>query len=164
VVGFGLLNKDNEPMEWNYGDLMHPVREAKEEAIQFLYQDRVISKDQFIKYAPGRAASLRLIKENDVKKVGWIAEGCMAVRTDVLQEVDGFASEMRYHETHDLCVRIKESGRRIVFCPETIAHHLEFDTRMQRRDEDSTASRIYYYHRNWGMSESVLKRLYDEDQ
>lgn len=164
VVGFSLLDKDGKPMMWNYGDLMHPVREAKEEVFQQLYEDGVMSKEQFIEKVPGRAASLRLMKEDMTKDVGWVAEGCMAMRANVLLEVGGFAAEMRYHETHDLCARVKESGYKIIFCPEGVARHLEFDSRMERRDEDFMAGRFYYYRKHWGMSETVFKRLHNQDQ
>ncbi len=163
VVGFGILNKKGEPMRWNYGDLMHPVHQAEDQKVLEMFEAGVITKKHFLQYAPSLAASTRLLPEKDVKEVEWVAEGCMAARSLVLLQVGGFAAQMRYHETHDFCTRVRQAGYKVIFDPEKVVQHLEFDSRMQLRDTDFRAARLYYYQKHWGMSEAVFEKLYDKN-
>ena len=162
VVGFSIQNKDGQPMSWNYGDLMHPVHEAADQKLDEMLKQGVITPEQFILGAPARASSYRMIPEVEPKEVGWVAEGCFAVRSSLYRKLGGFAFNMRYHETHDFNARVKEAGYKTIFCPLTVARHLEYDSRFERRTEDERQGRLYYYQKHWGMSEEVFKRLFDE--
>lgn len=161
VIGFNVIDKEGRPMSWNYGDLMHPVHEAADKKLQEMLEAEQISNQQFITYAPRRAASLRMLPEGETKEVGFVAEGCMAVRSSVLKEVKGFAEQIRYHETHDFCARVKALGYRVVFNSTTLVRHLEYDTRMTRRDEDIQEGRFYYYQKHWGMNKKVFDKLFE---
>lgn len=163
VVGFGLLDENSEPMRWNYGELMHPVHEAGDQVLENMLEKGEISKEQFMMYAPKRAASFRMLPESSQKEVGWVAEGCFAIRSRVYEQVKGFAPEMRYHETHDLNARTQELGQKTVFNPIVIAQHLAHDSRMKRREEDIRSGRLYYYQTHWKMSEEVFSCLFDEN-
>lgn len=163
VVGFSLLDRESKPMRWNYGELMHPVHEAPDQKFDDLLASGKITRKQFIEWAPARAASYRLLEEKDIKEVGWVAEGCFAIRADLFKHIDGFAEQMRYHETHDFNARVGEAGYRTLFNPTNIAQHLEYDSRMQRRESDIRSGRLYYYQRHWGMSEDVFSKLFDEN-
>lgn len=162
VVGFSICNKDDSLMPWNYGELMHPVREAADQRLEEMLNEGQINKHQFIVGAPARAASFRFLPEPESKTVGWVAEGCFAVRTELFNSIRGFAAQMRYHETHDFNARVQESGYTTVFNPTLVARHLAHDSRMQRRAKDIRAGRLYYYQTHWGMSEEVFARLLDE--
>jgi GT2 family glycosyltransferase len=99
VVGFSICNKDGSLMRWNYGELMHPVHEAADQRLEDMLSKGQIDEKQFIAGAPSRAASFRLLPELQSKEVGWVAEGCFAVRTDLFKRIGGFAAQIRYHET-----------------------------------------------------------------
>ncbi len=163
VIGFSISNKDGSLMNWNYGELMHPTHEAADHRLEEMLHDGRITFEQFIAGAPNRAKSFRLLPELEPQEVGWVAEGCFAVRTDLFKKIGGFATMMNYHETHDFNARIQENGHKTLFNPTKVARHLGHDTRMHRRIEDERAGRLYYYQTHWGMSEEVFARLFDEN-
>lgn len=162
VVGFSIVDSNREPMKWNYGALMHPVHEAADTVLEAILSYGQITQEQFKQEAPERAASFRMFAEPDAKVVGWVAEACFAIRATLFKQLGGFATSMRYHETHDLNARVAEAGYKTIFNPETVVQHLAFDSRFERRREDERLGRLYYYQKHWGMSETVFKRLFDE--
>lgn len=162
IVGFGITNKANEPMAWNYGELMHPIHEAADTVLEAMLKSNQITEEQFIVGAPQRAASFRLLPEPGIKQVGWVSEACFAVRASLFKRLGGFATSMRYHETHDFSARVHDTGYQILFQPTDVVQHLAYDSRAERRTEDERAGRLYYYQKHWGMSEKVFKRLFEE--
>src|SRR5579872_1336508 len=132
VVGFGILKRDGSPMKWNYGSLMHPVHEAADQRLEHLLEKKLIAKEQFVLGAPSRAASYRMLPEKGPKDVGWVAEGCFAIRTELFKELGGFDTAMRFHEAHDLSARAQGLGYRTVFNPIALVQHLEYDSRFER--------------------------------
>lgn len=144
------------------GDLMHPVHEAADQKLDEMLKQGVITPEQFIQGAPARASSYRMLPETESKEVGWVAEGCFAVRASLYRKLGGFAVNMRHHETHDFNARVQEAGFKTIFCPLNVARHLEHDSRAKRRSEDERQGRLYFYQKHWGMSEEVFKRLFDE--
>jgi GT2 family glycosyltransferase len=160
VVGFGMLG-NGQPTQWNYGELMHPVHEAADQKLEEMLNTGAITKAQFITWAPARAASFGMLPEK-TKSVGWVAEGCFAVRASVFKQLGGFDSNMRYHEAHDLNAGVQELGYQTIFNPTLVANHLMFDTRMHRRAADFQAGRFYYYQKHWGMSKEVFDHLFGE--
>ena len=162
VIGFSLVDRESNPMRWNYGELMHPVHEAPDQKLEAMLATGVITNEQFIEWAPSLAASYRMTMENGIKEVGWVAEGCFAVRADLFKRIGGFADQMRYHEAHDFNARVQELDYKTLFNPIVVAQHLEFDSRMERRDSDNRSGKLYYYQKHWGMSEEVYSKLFDE--
>ncbi len=163
VVGFSINDAKNKPMRWNYGELMHPVREAPDQVLEHMLEHGEITKGQFIKGAPARAASYRMLPEKELQQVGWVAEGCFAIRASLFRKIKGFDTAMRYHETHDLNVRIQKQGYKTVFCSTTVAKHLEHDSRLSRRKSDIRSARLHYYKKHWsGMTENVFKHMFNE--
>lgn len=162
VVGYGITNKTGVPMAWNYGELMHPVHEAADQRLEEMLKTGSITEEQFKLGAPARAASFRMFGESEPKEVGWVAEGCFAVRAGLFYDMGGFAPAMRYHETHDFNARIQKAGFKTIFNPTTVATHLSFDSRLHHRKDDERLGRLYYYQRHWGMSEEVFCHLFDE--
>jgi len=163
VIGFSLTDRTSELMRWNYGELMHPVHEAPDQILDQMLASGIITKEQFMEWAPTRAASYRLLEEEGIKEVGWVAEGCFTIRANLFMQLGGFAEQMRYHETHDFNARVQQLGYRTLFNPIVVAQHLEHDSRMQRRESDIRSGRLYYYQEHWGMSEEVFSKLFDEE-
>lgn len=163
VVGFSILNPDGSPMRWNYGSLMHPMLEAADERLEQLFGRKLIAKEQFMLGAPSRAASFRLLPEKQPREVGWVAEGCFSIRRELFRKLEGFDAAMRFHEAHDLSARIRHLGLRTVFHPVPVAQHLEYDSRSESRVEDEIAAKFHYFHKHWGMSEDVFRRLLESE-
>ncbi len=142
---------------------MHPVHEAADQRLEEMLRKGIINEGQFIVGAPKRAASFRLLPEPNSVEVGWVAEGCFAIRTELFKRINGFDAQMRYHETHDLNTRAQKCGYKTIFNPTLVAEHLAHDSRMQTRREDERAARLYYYQTHWGMSENIFALLFDEN-
>lgn len=150
VVGYSLTDRTSQLMKWNYGELMHPVHEAADQKLDEMLASGVITQEQLVAWAPARAASYRLLEEGGIKEVGWVAEGCFAIRADLFTHIGGFAAQMRYHETHDFNARVQKLGYKTLFNPVTVAQHLAYDSRMHRREGDVRSGRLYYYQKHWG--------------
>lgn len=163
VVGFGILNPDGTPMKWNYGDLMHPIAEAADQRLEEMMDRKQIAKEQFVIGAPSRAASYRMLPERKPKVVGWVAEGCFAIKTDLFKELGGFDTAMRFHEAHDLNARARDLGYKTVFNPIGLVQHMEYDSRFERRPEDEIGAKFHYFQKHWGMSEGVFRNLFQLD-
>lgn len=161
VVGFGILDRDGSPMKWNYGSLMHPVHEAADQKLELLMNQKLIAKEQFIIGARSRAESYRMVAEKQPKEVGWVAEGCFAIRASLFKKLGGFDEAMRFHEAHDLSARLRDLGYKTVFNPIDLVQHLEHDSRMSRRSEDEIAAKLHYFKKHWGMSQTVFRHLFD---
>jgi predicted glycosyltransferase involved in capsule biosynthesis len=72
----------------------------------------------------------REIKEkhyvNKKRKFKAVTAACMLVRKDLFDEVGGF-DEIFFngYEDIDLCLKIKELGKDIIYCPESVVYHFE---------------------------------------
>jgi hypothetical protein len=114
MVGGMILTRIGEPYYWNYGYEKHPVRDRIAGfygglANQFRGNQKVWNflRKRAIKYLYGMEIDSGDHRERVVE---WVAEGSFLVRTAVFREVGGFDENMRYHEAHDLCKRIREAG------------------------------------------------------
>jgi len=148
-------------MKWNYGSLMHPVHDGADQKLEQMMNQKLIAKEQFMMGAPSRAASYRMVSEKRPKEVGWVAEGCFAIKASLFKELRGFDAAMRFHEAHDLCARLRHLGYKTVFNPMELVQHLEHDSRMSRRSEDEIAAKFHYLKKHWGMSKKVFGHLFD---
>lgn len=160
VIGFGIVNPDGSPMRWNYGSLMHPVLEAGDQRLEDMMARKLIAKEQFMIGAPSRAASYRMLSEKRPREVGWVAEGCFAIRTELFKELGGFDTAMRFHEAHDLNARVQRLGYKTLFNPVALVRHLEHDSRFERRAEDELAAKFHYFQKHWSMGEEVFRHLF----
>lgn len=72
----------------------------------------------------------REIKEkhyvNKKRKFNAVTAACMLVRNDAFRKVGGFDENfMNGYEDIDLCLKIKELGMDIMYCPESVVYHYE---------------------------------------
>jgi glycosyltransferase involved in cell wall biosynthesis len=160
VVGFGIRSAAGAPMPWNFGSLMHPLRDASDFAIETLWRSGSLTGKQFATLAPVRAASLRLVPVPKAREVGWVSEACFAIRAPLFARLRGFDKAMRYHEAHDFHARLSALGYGTVFTPTDVVRHRELDSRLRRRQQDERQGRLHYYQKHWGMSEKVFDLLF----
>jgi GT2 family glycosyltransferase len=160
IVGYNILNKKGELMEWNFGPEMHPAKDLQAELIYYFLKLPLPGslRRRLIKagglYSDGRR--LTLLKR---RRVDWVAEGCFAIRLGAFRAIGGYDEAMRYHETHDLGHRMRDSGYRVVFDPVITARHLELSVRKDRRADRLSARRYFMkkYHARSVMA--VVDRL-----
>ncbi len=102
------------------GKIIHP-NGYLQEAGQIIWRDGTTSG-----YLRGEDP---LIPEaNFVRDVDYCSASMLAVKTDILQEVNGFTPIYypAYFEDTDLCVKIIKAGYRVVYDPNAVVEHLEY--------------------------------------
>lgn len=72
----------------------------------------------------------REIKEkhyvNKKRKFNALTAACMLVRREIFEKVGGFDENfLNGYEDIDLCLKIKELGKDIMYCPESVVYHYE---------------------------------------
>jgi GT2 family glycosyltransferase len=75
-----------------------------------------------------RDASPLAPEANFVRDVDFCSGVFLLVRTDLLQQLEGFDEEFApgYYEDTDLCLRISSAGYRVVYDPAVVVYHFEF--------------------------------------
>lgn len=164
AVGFGILDKSDRPMKWNFGNLMNPIIEAEERLIERLYKDGKITREDYIELAPDRAVSKGEVTVSGPIEVDWVAEGCFATKVDMLKSIGGFPEDVRYHEAHFIGHKYKRVKKKILFDPTYLVRHLEHDVRNQSREEQELTARAQYYGEFWGMPESAVEKLFEHER
>ncbi|AQS89010.1 hypothetical protein NCH01_04690 [Neoasaia chiangmaiensis] len=79
-------------------------------------------------YGYRREDDPNIAEANFVRNVDYCSAAYLIVRTELLQQLDGFDEQYRpaYFEDTDLCLRIVEQGMRVVYDPSVMIEHLEF--------------------------------------
>ena len=165
VVGGKILDKKGNPMLWNYGYEMHPIRDALANEYQKL-AEKYSNKKDIIAYLRKEAIkyfyNLEILYGEDKERiVDWVAEGNFCVRSDVFRKINGFDPNMRYHETHDFNKRVRKLGKIVKYSPMIVTRHLEIECRKKRKKKDIENAMRYFYRKHWGMSDKIFNLLYD---
>jgi GT2 family glycosyltransferase len=84
---------------------------------------------------------------NMARDVSAVTGACLAIRSSLFRELGGFADEFpsNYNDT-DLCLRVRQSGYRVVYDPAVVLRHYEAQS---RRTTVTLAERQAWYDR-WG--------------
>ena len=164
MVGGMIMTRIGEPYYWNYGYEKHPVRDRMagfygSAANRFRGNKKVwdFLRKRAIKYFYGMEIDSGNHRERVVE---WVAEGSFLVRTDVFRKVGGFDENMRYHEAHDLCKRIRESGYIVKFTPEIVTRHLEIECRDGKKPRDWKKGERYFYKKHWGTPRDAFRNFF----
>ena len=98
------------------------------------------------------------------QEVDWLEGAALMVRRDVLAGVGGFDERLfMYSEETDLCLRIREAGWRIQYCPEAdIIHHggVSSDQVPAQTHIIFNTSKVLYYRKHFGVLWSELLRRF----
>jgi GT2 family glycosyltransferase len=167
VVGGLVISRKNEPMWWNYGPEMHPVRSAKAKLVNDLIlaswdDENHINylRENYSDLTPNLEISFGEQKE---REVDWVTDANFCIRREVFEEVKGFDENMQRNSVQDLCKRIREKGFKIFFSPTVKTKHLDMDTFGESRKEADRESKFYFYNKHWGMSREIFDKLYPQD-
>lgn len=166
LVGGLILSKLRQPMFWNYGAAMNPLRDVRVAVYNEIA--KVVSPDSSVMCRLRELAlehkdtyNFEIQYAQPVKrKVDWVAEGLFAIRAQVFKRIGGFDARFRYHGDQDLGVRVGEAGFKVLFDPEICVRHLELDVRGPARDHEFRDGLFTYYAKHWGVSRKVFDRLY----
>ena len=97
-------------------------------------------------------------------EVGWLSGAVLLTTRSILEET-GFFDEnfFLYFEDIDLCLRIKESGRKLIFFPRAKVFHVDGATsRLQRLSSlyYYRQSQLYFYRKHTSLVSVFLLRVY----
>lgn len=164
LVGGQIMTLKDEPMWWNYGREMHPVRDAKADIVHEWALDNWENREKiedlqnkFSDITPNLHISFG---EPSVKAVDWVSEANFCVRSAVFKEISGFDAKMRYHADQDLCKRIRNNGHVIMHSPSIKTKHFEIDTFGETREEINREFAAYYYKKHWDMPQDIFDKLF----
>lgn len=165
LAGGLVLGPDGHPQAWNYGQTMHPVREARGQVFEKFAGALMPGTPLHHRLREMAAANqdtlnLEIMYAKPVsREVDWVRETLFAVRADVFQQVGGFDARFRYHSGQDLCLRIRAHGYQVRFEPAIAVCHLNLDVRGDRREGDRLEGSFLFYQKHWGMSREVFDLL-----
>ncbi|WP_419728682.1 glycosyltransferase family 2 protein [Lichenicola sp.] len=132
---------------------------------KFLYPNKTVQHAGVIVGTHGVAAHIHLgIPDDDYGYIGRarlshdlvaVTAACMLIRADVFRQVGGFDEEnlkVAYNDV-DLCLKVYESGHRIIWCADFVAEHHESlsrgsDMRPDQEDRFFREQQIMY--ERWG--------------
>jgi GT2 family glycosyltransferase len=81
---------------------------------------------------------------NRPRTFGAVTGASMLVRRAAFESVGGFdPTFVNAYEDHDLCLRLRERGHQVRYCPTSVAYHLEGATRSGRIRELDAATRRF---------------------
>ncbi len=89
---------------------------------------------------------------SDTQAVEWVSGACLLVRREALQQVGGFDEAFfMYFEDNDLCLRLRQAGWQVFYCPQVSITHvggqsLKQNATAQRAYQDSL---VYFYRKHY---------------
>lgn len=167
IVGGLIFTLKGEPMWYNYGFEMHPVRSIEE---QFYLEsalnhwddeEAILSIREKVKDITYNL-EMTFGDPRTVRTVDWVSEANFIIRASVFKEVGGFDSKMWYHADQDLCKRVRSLGYKVVYNPFTESTHLEIDTFKNNRSKLERSNAFYFYRKHYNFSKKVFDYLFPE--
>jgi len=77
---------------------------------------------------------------SETQAVDWVSGACLLVRREALPQVGGFDEAFfMYFEDNDLCLRLRQAGWQVFYCPQVSITHLGG----QSLKQNATAQRVY---------------------
>ena len=140
------LNNDTIPLEGWLSALLNEAEQHPEVAIvgsKLLFPDQTIqhagvvfSKNCLIPYHIFRGESAQLSAANARREFQAVTAACMLVRREDWERVGGFDEGYRNgFEDVDLCLKMRERGRLVIYQPLSVLYHLEHQTPGRKNPE-----------------------------
>jgi len=99
-----------------------------------------------------------------VQEVGWVTGACLMIRRDLFVRLGGFdESFFMYFEDKDICKRVRDTGFKVVYYPETSLIHLLGGSSQGIKKSINTYyrnSQLYYYQKHLGKFQIAILKLY----
>lgn len=165
MIGGRLVDREGHSSVWNYGWTMNPVRDAREQVIATLAplaEPGSALLEMLRKIAIVKRSSFNLEIQHAApvgRDADWVSEALFAINARLFGELGGYDERFRYHSGQDLCLRLRQLGRRVRFDPAIAACHLEIDVRGERRGHDYIEGQYLFYNKHLGMSRQVFDYL-----
>ena len=178
------LNNDTIPQEGWLSALVDEVQQHPDVAVvgsKLLFPDNTIqhagvvfSKNCLIPYHIFRGESSQLSAVNMRREFQAVTAACFLVRREDWESVKGFNEEFKNgFEDVDLCLKIGERGRKVIYQPLSVLYHLEHQSPGRKNSEteqhngrllmDLWATKIIPDEDVYYVSEGYANRLYVKD-
>ncbi|MFA6159883.1 MAG: glycosyltransferase family 2 protein [Parcubacteria group bacterium] len=134
VIGSQLWLDDNRVQPWSAGHEINLIN--------------------LIKNNLGLVKSQKIWKAEEEKMVDWVAGTALFIRKDIFEKIGGFDEKFfMYFEDMDLCKRVREAGKNILYNPNFKVKHIGGKSYQEKgfQKRDYYASQEYYFkkHRNF---------------
>jgi GT2 family glycosyltransferase/glycosyltransferase involved in cell wall biosynthesis len=132
AVAAALRRLDSDPSIGAVGGKVIRTHGVLQEAGNIIWRDG--TTEGYLRGASPLAPEANFVRETD-----FCSGVFLLVRTALLRELDGFDEVFApaYYEDADLCVRIAQSGARVMYDPAIVVHHLEYGSAINRNAADA---------------------------
>ena len=141
------LNNDTIPQEGWLSALVDEVEQHPEVAIvgsKLLYQNGTIqhagvvfSKKCLTPYHIFNRVGSEFPAANKRMELQAVTAACLLIRKDIFRSVDGFDEQfVNGFEDVDLCLKIRELGKKVIYQPKSMLYHLEEQTPGRKNPEN----------------------------
>lgn len=102
---------------------------------------------------------------NKIKEVEWVTGACMFIDKNTFNRVNGFDENFfLYFEDKDLCARVRNMNKKIIYYPQTSVVHLLGGSSSTKHQKEIKAiyrnSQIYYYKKHLKAFHNILLKFY----
>ncbi len=147
------LNNDTIPLSGWLEELVTEVETHQDVAVvgsKLLYPDDkvqhagvVLSRSEQIPYHIFQNVSQDLLAVNQRREFQAVTAACMLVRKETFEDVGGFdEGYVNGFEDVDLCLKIRQMGKRIIYQPKSCLYHLESQTPGRKKYDKANARRL----------------------
>jgi GT2 family glycosyltransferase len=162
------LNNDTIPKSGWLDPLIAEVNSCDEVAVvgsKLLYPDNtiqhagvVISRNSLMPYHLFRGVPERMLAVNVRREFQAVTAACMLVRKLTFEEVGGFDEGfVNGYEDVDLCLKIRQLGKKVVYQPKSCLYHLESQTPDRKKyDEENFLRLIARWEHQWLVDEDLI--------
>jgi len=142
IVGSQLRLNNNEVQPWSAG--------------------HEISLINLIKNNLGLVKSQKIWKAEEEKMVDWVAGTALFIRKDIFEKVGGFDEKFfMYFEDMDLCKRVRETGKNILYNPNFKVRHIGGKSYQEKgfQKRDYYKAQEYYFKKHRNFFEWLIVRI-----
>ncbi len=162
------LNNDTIPRPGWLASLVDEVDSHKEVAVvgsKLLYPDDTIqhagvafSRFSQLPYHIFRGVPENWSVVNIRREFQSVTAACMLVRKDVFEKIGGFDEGfVNGFEDVDLCLKVRQIGKKVVYQPESCLYHLESQSPGRKKHDDSNALRLETrWKHQWLVDEDII--------
>lgn len=111
----------------------------------------------------GIAKSKKIWQSNKEQEVDWVSGASLFVKKDVFFGVNGFDENFfLYYEDVDLCKRIRNIGKKIIYCPLFEIEHLEGKSSNKKYEQkvEYFKSQEYYYSKWFSQAVCYFSKIF----